>query len=376
MTDWIWQSPSWPDFRHDVRTLAPALSAARRAQGEILGLLQALGGDQSRGVEARIWEGESLATAAIEGEHLDVATLRSSIARRLGIGDSSRSAARIVDGLLDMQEDAATHWDKPLTLKRLCGWHAALFPTGYSGLHPVAAGKLRSAPEAMQIVSGPMHNPKVHYVAPPADRAPAEVRRFLEWFNGASHALDGLLRAGIAHLWFEIIHPFEDGNGRIGRAIVDLALAQDLKGHPRIYSMAAELAGARGRYYEALQQAGRDGADIDRWLVWFCEIFTRATRRSKSVVLSALAKARFWADHGGTPVTEAQAMVLNRLLDAGPRGFEGDLTTRKYVALTGLSRASAYRDLAALAAAGLLASHGQGKATRYYINLPGWEPPP
>ena len=376
MTDWIWQSAVWPDFRHDPQVLAPALLAARRAQGEILGLLQALGADQSRGVEARIWEAESLATAAIEGEHLDLASLRSSIARRLGIGDPSQAPARVVDGLLDMQEDATTRWDKPLTLERLCGWHAALFPTGYSGLHPVAAGKLRSAPEAMQIVSGPMHNPKVHYVAPPAERVPTEVGRFLAWFNGESRTQDGLLRAAIAHLWFEIIHPFEDGNGRIGRAIVDLALAQDLQGHPRIYSVAAALAAARTRYYEELQLASRGGADVDGWLVWFCNTFVEASQRSKSIVLSALAKARFWADHGGVPVTEAQAKVLNRLLDAGPRDFEGDLTTRKYVALTGLSRATAYRDLAAMVAAGLLASQGQGKATRYFINLLGWEPPP
>ena len=376
MSDWIWQSATWPDFRHNSQVLAPALSAARRAQGEILGLLRALGDDQSRGVEARIWEAESLATAAIEGEQLDLASLRSSIARRLGIGTPSQAPARVVDGLLDMQEDAATHWDQPLTLKRLCGWHAALFPTGFSGLHPVAAGKLRSAPEAMRIVSGPMHNPKGHYVAPPVDRVPAEVRRFLAWFNGESRTQDGLLRAGIAHLWFEIIHPFEDGNGRIGRAIVDLALAQDLKGHPRIYSVAAELAAARTCYYDELQLASRDGADIDRWLVWFCRTFVEASMRSKSIVLSALAKARFWADHGGVSVTEAQAKVLNRLLDAGPPGFEGDLTTRKYVALTGLSRATAYRDLTALVAMGLLASQGQGKATRYFINLQGWEPPP
>jgi hypothetical protein len=376
MTDWIWQSAAWPDFRHDPHTLAPAVSAARRAQGEILGLLQALGEGQSRDVEARIWEAESLATAAIEGEHLDLASLRSSIARRLGIATPLQAPARMVDGLLDMQEDAATRWDRPLTLERLCGWHAALFPTGYSGLHPVAAGKLRSAPEAMQIVSGPMHNPKVHYVAPPADRVPAEVGRFLAWFNDESRTQDGLFRAGIAHLWFEIIHPFEDGNGRIGRAIVDLALAQDLRGHPRIYSLAAEMAGTRSRYYEELQRASRADADINRWLVWFCEVFTQASLRSKSVALSALAKARFWADHGGTPVTEAQAKVVNRLLDAGPRGFEGDLTTRKYVALTGLSRATAYRDLAALVGAGMLASRGQGKATRYFVNLPGWEPPP
>ena len=374
MKDWIWESPAWPDFRHDAQTLTPALAAARRAQGEILGLSQALGMRESRAVQARIWEGESLATAAIEGENLDIASLRSSIARRLGIDDASLAPARLVDGLLDMQEDATVRWNAPLTLKRLCGWHATLFPSGYSGLYPVRPGKLRTASEAMQIVSGPLHNPRVHYVAPPATRVPAEVRRFLAWFNGESRGLDGLLRAGIAHLWFEIIHPFEDGNGRIGRAIVDLALAQDLRALPRVYSLAAEMAGTRARYYEELQLASRDGADIKRWLEWFCATFTQACARSRLVMLSALAKARFWADHAGTRVSEAQAKVLNRLLDAGPRGFEGDLTTRKYVALTGLSRATAFRDLAALQGAGLLASQGRGKATRYFIKLEGWAP--
>ena len=374
MVEWIWESPAWPDFRHDAQALTPALAAARRAQGEILGLSLALGMRESRAVQARIWEGESLATAAIEGENLDIASLRSSIARRLGIDDASLAPTRAVDGLLDMQEDATVRWSAPLTLKRLCGWHAALFPSGYSGLYQVRPGKLRTAPEAMRIVSGPLHQPRVHYVAPPASRVPAEVRRFLAWFNGESRALDGLLRAAIAHLWFEIIHPFEDGNGRIGRAIVDLALAQDLRALPRVYSLAAEMAGVRARYYEELQLASRDGADIKRWLEWFCGTFTQACARSRLVMMSALAKARFWADHAGTRVNQAQAKVLNRLLDAGPRGFEGDLTTRKYVALTGLSRATAFRDLTALQGAGLLASQGQGKATRYFINLEAWAP--
>ncbi len=374
MADWIWESPAWPDFRHDAQALTSALAAARRAQGEILGLSQALGMRESRAVQARIWEGESLATAAIEGENLDIASLRSSIARRLGIADAPLAPARAVDGLLDMQEDASVRWNAPLTLKRLCGWHAALFPTGYSGLDKIRPGKLRTASEAMQIVSGPLHNPRVHYVAPPALRVPAEVRRFLDWFNGESRALDGLLRAGIAHLWFEIIHPFEDGNGRLGRAIVDLALAQDLRALPRVYSLAAEMAATRSRYYDQLQLASRDGADINRWLQWFCGTFSQACARSRLVVMSALAKARFWADHADTRVNAAQAKVINRLLDAGPRGFEGDLTTRKYVALTGLSRATAFRDLSALQGAGLIASQGQGKATRYFINLEGWAP--
>ncbi len=245
MPDWIWESPAWPDFRHEAQVLMPALAAARRAQGEILGLSLALGMCDSRAVQARIWEGESLATAAVEGENLDIASLRSSIARRLWIADAPLAPARAVDGLLDMQEDATVRWSAPLTLKRLCGWHAALFPTGYSGLHQIRPGKLRIASEAMQIVSGPLHKPRVHYVAPPATRVPAEVRRFPAWFNGASRALDGLLRAGIAHRWFEIIHPFEDGNGRVGRAIVDPALAQDLRALPRVYSLAAEMAGTR-----------------------------------------------------------------------------------------------------------------------------------
>ncbi len=375
MSDWLWQSPTWPDFRHDAQALTPALAAARRAQGEILGLSQALGIAEARNAQAQIWVAESLATAAIEGEHLDLARVRSSIARRLGITIDRHAPARTVDdGLLDMMEDATTGWDKPLTLKRLCGWHAALFPSGFSGMHTVRAGKLRISPDAMQIVSGPVHKPRVHYVAPPAAVVPVELRRFLAWFNGAGRAQDGLVRAGIAHLWFEIIHPFDDGNGRIGRAIVDLALAQDLKAHPRVYSLAAELAANRARYYDELQMASQDGADIGRWLDWFCRTFALACARSTSVVMSALAKARFWAEHAGEPLSAVQVKVLNRLLDAGPRGFEGDLTTRKYVALTGLSRATAYRDLAALQAAGLLASHGQGKATRYFINLDGWGP--
>ena len=374
MLDWTWQSPTWPAFAHDAHALMPALSAARQAQGEILGLSRALGLAEARGVQARIWEGESIATAAIEGEHLDLTSLRSSIARRLGIAMTASPAARTVDSLLDMLEDATARWDKPLSLKRLCGWHAALFPTGYSGMHEIMPGKLRRSPKVMQIVSGPIHRPKVHHEAPPAARVPAELRRFLDWFNGESRELDGLVRAGIAHLWFEIIHPFEDGNGRIGRAIADLALAQELKTHQRVYSLSAELAAERASYYEELQIASRAGADVNRWLIWFCGVFARACVRSTGVVHFALAKSRFWSDHGGKTVSDAQAKVLGRLLDAGPRGFEGDLTTRKYVALTGLSRATAYRDLFTLQGTGMLASYGQGKATRYFINLEGWGP--
>ena len=374
MSKWLWQSATWPDLRYDAHALAPSLAAARRAQGEIIGLAQALGMTGTRNARAQIWVAESLATANIEGERLDEASVRSSVARRLGLADDARPSTPAIDGLLDMMEDAASRRDKPLTKARLCAWQAALFPTGFSGLHKVQTGKLRSSAEPMQIVSGPVHKPKVHFEAPPAKQVPAELARFLDWFNADSRKLDGLVRAGIAHLWFEIIHPFEDGNGRVGRAIVDLSLAQDLRADPRLFSLSAELAAQRASYYEELRLASRDDADIDRWLEWFCRTFAQACRRSAAVIGTALAKAQFWAAHAGKVVSKAQAKSLNSLLDAGPRGFEGGLTTRKYVSIAGVSRATAYRDLAALVEAGMLASHGQGKRTRYFIDLEGWGP--
>jgi Fic family protein len=374
MPTWTWQSRRWPDFSFDVAALAPALAAARRAQGEVIGLARALGMDEARNAEAAIWASESVATAAIEGEKLDLASVRSSIARRMGLTDNPPSGQRAVEGLLDMMQDAASHWQQPLTLKRLCAWQAALFPTGYSGLQRIATGRLRRGTEPMQIVSGPIDKPKVHYVAPPAARLPAEVRTFLTWFNGESRTMDGLARAGIAHLWFEVIHPFEDGNGRVGRAIVDLALAQHLEGHPRIVGLATELSANRAGYYAQLREASLEGADITAWLTWFCDSLCKACGRSAAVMDASLFKARFWAANSGKPLSAAQRKVVNRLLEAGPRGFEGDLTTRKYCALTGLSRATAYRDLVALERQGVLAAFGQGKATRYHLALEGWGP--
>jgi Fic family protein len=368
-----WQSRHWPDFSFDAAALAPALATARRAQGEVIGLSRALGMEEARNAEAAIWTSESLATAAIEGEKLDLDSVRSSIARRLGLTDRPPSGQRAVEGLLDMMQDAASRWQKPLTLKRLCAWQAALFPSGYSALGKIAAGRLRQGAEPMQIVSGRIDKPKVHFVAPPAARLPSEMKKFLGWFND-NRDLDGLARAGIAHLWFEIIHPFEDGNGRVGRAIVDLALAQDLKFHPRVVSLATELAVRRADYYAQLREASLEGADITRWLIWFCNRFGKACERSAALMESSLAKARFWTAHSGKPLSEAQRKVVNRLLEAGPRGFAGHLSTRKYASMAARSRATAYRDLAALERLGILVSFGRGKATRYHIALDGWGP--
>lgn len=371
---WNWQSDDWGAFRHDAAALMPALATARRAQGEVLGLAKALGMEEARNAEALIWVSESLATAAIEGEQLDLKGVRSSIAKRLGLPGGKTTRMRAVEGLLDMMQDATTGWNQPLSAERLCGWQNALFPSGFSSINPVMAGAFRTHAEPMQIVSGPVTRRVVHFEAPPSHRVPREVARFLKWFNGPSGNMDGLLRAGVAHLWFESIHPFEDGNGRVGRALADLALAQELRSDSRLVSLATELSAERDAYYAELHTASRANADNTRWLMWFCGRFEAACERSSALMHAALDKARYWARHAGAGFDHNQRKVINRLLDAGPRGFEGDLTTAKYMHLTGVSRATAFRDLAALVAAGALESAGASKATRYFIKLPGWEP--
>lgn len=371
---WNWQSDDWGVFRHDAAALMPALAAARRAQGQVLGLAKALGMEEVRNAKALIWVSESLATAAIEGEQLDIEGVRSSIAKRLGLPGGKVTRVRAVEGMLDMMQDATTGWNQPLSAERLCGWQNALFPAGYSSIHRVVAGTFRTLAEPMQIVSGPVTRRVVHFEAPPSRRVPREVAKFLKWFNGPSRNVDGLLRAGIAHLWFESIHPFEDGNGRVGRALCDLALAQELQSDSRLVSLATELSAERDAYYAELHAASRADADNTRWLLWFCGRFEAACERSSKLMHAALDKARYWARHASAGFDHNQSKVINRLLDAGPRGFEGDLTTVKYVNLTGVSRATAFRDLAALVAADALGTVGAGKATRYFIKLPGWEP--
>ncbi|MFM9967500.1 MAG: Fic family protein [Burkholderiales bacterium] len=373
---WNWQSRHWGKFPHDLAALMPALAAARRAQGEAMGLAKALGLEQAHHAHALIWASESIATAAIEGENLRLEDVRSSIAKRLGLPGGKTTRARATEGLLDLMQDATASWQVPLTAKRLLAWHTALFPGGFFSIHSVLGGMFRGHAEPMQIVSGPINKRVVHFEAPPSRRVPREVERFIKWFNGPSLSMDALLRAGIAHLWFESIHPFEDGNGRIGRAITDLALAQELQLDSRLVSLSTELAAEREAYYTELHAASRADADYTRWLSWFCQRVEAACKRSSTLMLTALDKAHYWARHAGAGFDHNQRKVINRLLDAGPRGFEGDLTTAKYVGLTGVSRATAFRDLAALVEAGALATVGIGKATRYFIDMPGWEPKP
>ncbi len=310
---------------------------------------------------------EGLMTSATEGERLDPAGLRSSIARRLGLPTAGLAPpSRAVEGLVEVLIDATQRHEQPLTLKRLNAWQAALLPTGRSGIFEIRVGELRGA-DPMRIVSGPVGKERVHYEAPPCSRLEKEMRTFLDWFNHPPRNLDGLLRAGLAHAWFEILHPYEDGNGRVGRAILELALAQDEQRSVRLYSMSARLMDRRDEYYSALEKISSGSLDVTPFLVWFVEQVEQALRSSELLVNAVLTKARFWMTHARHELNERQAQVLNRMLDAWPKGFEGGMTNKKYQSLTGASPATAQRDLADLVEKGCLLPRASGRAARYEL---------
>ncbi len=352
--------------------MADVVAQARRAQGMVEGKLGVLGFNERQSLVAEAWTQEAVSTAAIEGERLDLLTVRSSIARRLGLGDFKGSpGARHVDGLLDIMDDAVKNAGTMLTHQRLQAWQAALFPTGFSGMRPLRVGGYREHP--MQIVSGPAGRETVHYEAPPADRVTAEMQRLLDWFNQGEES-DRLVQAALAHLWFETIHPFDDGNGRVGRVLVDLALARDSGEASRLMRISQRLLERRAEYYEQLGRAQHGSCDVTVWVVWFVEQVRAACEQASAVIDASLEKARFWAAHRERELNERQRKVLNVLLDAGRSGFEGGMSTRKHESLTAASRATSSRDLIELEDAGLLRRVGAGRSTRYYINLPGWYP--
>ena len=269
MGQYIWQKKGWPKFRWDSDALLEPLGAARKSQGKLL----AEAGHLGLGTQVDVLTEEALMTAAIEGEKLNPEAERSSVARRLGLPDSGLSQAeRKIDGLVEMLVDATENHKMPLTNKRLLGWHAALFPTGYSGLKQIVVGKYRTGNEPMQVVSGPMNRETVHYEAPPSSQVTAEMRRFLAWWS-SSPRLDGLLRASIAHFWFVSIHPFEDGNGRIARAVSDMALSQDEQMSQRLYSMSSQIMLEREDYYNVLENAQKGDGEVTKWLLWFLQCF-------------------------------------------------------------------------------------------------------
>ncbi len=369
--NWIWQKPDWPAFRWDATKLGTALGRARLAQGKILGAARLLDTNLTREAVAAIVVEEGLTTSAIEGEQLDVDAVRSSVARRLGLPTAGLPVPpRTVDGLIEVLLDATRHYDTPLTFERLCGWQASLFPTGFSGMNRIRTGELRGE-EPMQVVSMDAGTERIHFLAPPRRRVEKEVNGFLEWFATPTSDRDGLIRAGLAHLRFVTLHPFEDGNGRLARAITDMALAQDERRPMRLYSLSAQILRERESYYIVLENTQRGNLDVTDWLVWFLSQVEAAAGAAEQTVATTLAKARFWLRHQSTSINTRQRKVLNRLLDAGPGGFEGGINTRKYGSLTKTSRSTAYRELSDLVDKGCIRSTGKGGRSSAYEII--WE---
>jgi Fic family protein len=364
---WIWQRPEWPEFRWDPAVLVQPLAAARRAQGELLGMGRLLDPDSDLLAQLEVLTAEGVATSAIEGEQFDPKAVRSSLARRLGLPTAGLPAPpRSVEGLVDVLIDATQKLDKPLTVRMLSNWQAALFPTGRSGVNRIRVGQLRG-PAPMRIVSGPIARQRVHYEAPPRKGLERELKSFLDWFNERPADVDGLLRAGVAHAWFELIHPFEDGNGRVGRALLDRALAQDENRSIRLYSLSARFMAVRNDYYDALQALSVGTLDATDWLRWFLDQVVAACPDSAHTIERVLEKARFWMRHGQSGLNARQHKALNALLDAGPGGFAGGMTNKKYAHFNRVSPATAQRDLSELAARGILRAFGAGRSVRYEL---------
>jgi Fic family protein len=362
---YIWQDDAWPHFAWDANSLLIPLAEARHKQGQLLGRMQQLGFDLQLEASFQATVEDVIRTSEIEGEKLDLASVRSSVARRLGLPDAGLVPSdRKVDGVVEMMLDVMHNHASPLTAERLFAWHGALFPAGYSGLRKIIVGDWRNDRDGpMQVVSGPLGRQKVHYEALPAKRLKVEMKRFLAWFNQPP-PMDGLLRSGIAHLWFVTIHPFEDGNGRIARAIADLALAQMEGTGQRFYSVSAQIQSMRNRYYDILERAQKGALDITRWLTWFVECFDCAIDAAEEKSRSVLRKAEFWQHFVDESLTARQKTILNRFMD----GFEGNLTARKWAALGKCSVDTANRDINDLLARGLLIRNpGGSRRTSYSV---------
>lgn len=370
MSHYLWQHKNWTAFRWDASALLAPLGECRRLQGRLLEKVQGLGFELETEAEADVLVEEAVQTSAIEGERLDEKAVRSSVARRLGLPSAGLPVSRDADGLVSVLLDATQHYDKELSADRLKGWQAALFPTGYSGMNRIIAGQWRG-PEPMRVVSGPLGREMVHFEAPPVERVDAEMRQFLSWWQVSHGATEGILRAALAHLWFLTIHPFEDGNGRIARALTDMALAQDEGEQRRFYSLSSRIMAEREAYYDILERTQKGNGEVTGWLLWFLGCMTRSLERSEKLLQNVLTKGEFWRRYSAVPLSERQRKVINRLLDAGPGGFTGGLSTRKYASMAGVSRATAFREIAQLLACGMIRQNpGSGRNVSYDLVWP------
>jgi Fic family protein len=365
MPTYIHQLPNWPKFQWDHQALAGPLAALRHRQGRFVGRMEGLGFPLRSEAMLQTLTQDVVKSSEIEGEILDREQVRSSIARRLGIEIGALTPAdRDVEGVVEMMHDATQKYNEPLTEERLFGWHAALFPTGRSGTHKIKVGAWRDDSSGpMQVVSGAIGKERVHYEAPPAAKLPGEMKAFLDWFETKDDT-DPVLRAAIAHLWFVTIHPFDDGNGRLARAVADMALARSDHSPQRFYSMSAQIRQERNAYYEMLEATQEGDLDITPWLEWFFACLNRALDRSENTLADVFRKAEFWKKHAGAAFNDRQRDMLNRLLDR----FVGKLTTSKYAAIEKTSPDTALRDITDLVERGILTKdEGGGRSTSYSL---------
>ena len=367
---WIWQKADWPKFTWDAETLLPLLSKARFEQGKLLAQAQGLGFEIGREATLDILVEEAVKTSEIEGSQLNRDAVRSSVAKHLGISTFGLpQSTRSIDGLVEILLDATRKHDKPLTGERLKSWQAALFPTGYSGLFRIQVGEWRSWEDPMQVVSGGMGKEVVHFEAVPSLSVKKEMEEFLLWWEKSVNQVDGLLRAGIAHFYFITIHPFEDGNGRIARALTDMALAQDEKILTRLYSLSSQIMKERKQYYETLERCQKGELDITIWLAWFLASYTRSLKNSAGLIAGILDKASFWQYFNQETLSNRQRKVVNALLDVGKGNFQGGLTTRKYSSIAKISRATAFREITDLLEKKVIVQNtGKGRSVSYDLN--------
>jgi len=363
---YIHELKDWPRFHWNVEKLAEPLASVRHRQGRLIGHMEALGFNLQQEAVVQTLTADVLKSSEIEGEKLDVEQVRSSIARRLGMDIGAlKPADRPVEGIVEMTLDATRHYDQPLTVYRLFAWHASLFPTGRSGMTAIRTGAWRDDNRGpMQIVSGPIGKEHV-YEAPKADRVDSEMHAFLNWFETRLD-MDLVLKAAMAHLWFVTIHPFDDGNGRIARAIADMALARSENSPQRFYSLSAQIRQERNAYYDILEPTQKGTMDVTPWMDWFLGCLGRAIASAQTTLSAVLTKARFWDRIKDVQLNGRQRLVINRLVD----GFEGKLTTSRYAALAKCSQDTAHRDMLALVDHGVLVRNPEGGRSTSYSLAP------
>jgi Fic family protein len=367
---YIWQDSHWPQWQFDLATLSAPLASINLAQGYLYGRLADVGVAVREQATLIALTDEVIKTSAIEGEQLNADAVRSSIARRLGVDVGALAPVdRNVEGVVDMVLDATVHFEEPLTAQRLLGWHAALFPTGYSGRNRITVGDWRDDRDGpMQVVSGAYGRQRLHFEAPAAAVLDREISTFLSWFNKPAHAqtLPPLIKAGLSHLWLVTLHPFDDGNGRISRAVGDMALARAEQHAQRFYSLSAQIQREREDYYNHLERTQKGDMDVTVWLQWFLGCLLRAIQGAGGTVDQVLLKAQLWLRWAGTPMNERQIKLINRLLDS----FEGKLTSSKWAVIAKCSPDTALRDINELVARAVLRkSDSGGRSTSYELNI-------